>query len=296
MTMNKKMRLDLVLFDFIGDCYKSIRFAFHRIQSIKKWGCCEFPLMPTRDGTLYILANGPSLKTELDDILLERIKSEGRNAIVVNFFASYELFKLLQPKYYCLADPTFFQKKYWTESIKKLFQILNEEVDWDMTLFIRDEGDELVRNTIKNNNIKIVSIPSLLFEGFERKRYSSYKRGIAVPSFSNVTIMCAYVGLNMGYSKMRMYGVDHSFLQGTMVNDNNQVCQIDHHFYGDELVPVGNLGQSWTMARWIYDKYRTFKDHEDIRHYADYLGAEIINCTKNSWIDAYTRLSQIEQK
>ena len=50
------------------------------------------------------------------------------------------------------------------------------------------------------------------------------------------------------------------------------------------------------MKDFVYDKYLTFVEHEVMRGYADYLGAQIINCTKDSWIDAYVRKAQLEKQ
>ena len=69
------------------------------------------------------------------------------------------------------------------------------------------------------------------------------------------------------------------------------------HFYGEKKIHIFNShGGYWTMSGWLYDKYLTFKEHENMRSYADYLGARIVNCTKGSLIDAYVRLAQLEKE
>ena len=73
---------------------------------------------------------------------------------------------------------------------------------------------------------------------------------------------------------------------------------VDKHFYGIEKYELGAKmnGKLWTMKDFVYDKYLTFVEHEVMRGYADYLGAKIINCTKDSWIDAYVRKAQLDKQ
>lgn len=107
--------------------------------------------------------------------------------------------------------------------------------------------------------------------------------------------MASYVALNMGFSDIYLYGVEHTFFENMGVDDENRLYLTDSHFYGSEKRYVLRDGQHWHIKDWLYDKYLTFLEHERIRGYADYLGATIVNCTKNSLIDAYVRLSQIKK-
>lgn len=40
--------------------------------------------------------------------------------------------------------------------------------------------------------------------------------------------------LNMGYSTIYLYGVDHTFLEGLKVNDKNELVHVYQHFYENE--------------------------------------------------------------
>lgn len=71
--------------------------------------------------TASILANGPSLKLEIED--LEKDKCED-DILVVNYFANTEYFEKIRPKYYCLADPRFYEKKYKTITLMNYSIIL----------------------------------------------------------------------------------------------------------------------------------------------------------------------------
>lgn len=283
--------------NFLGDLYKTLRFSFHHLQEKKRFGNYYFPYRPLHKGeAVYILANGPSLKIELEELLKEDVVLD--NSLVVNFFAESEWFYKIKPKYYCLADPVFNRKELITDRIRELYEKMNEFVSWPMTLFIWNEAEPMVRGLIKNPLIKIETLSILLYSGFESKRFESYAKGSSVPSYVNVTIMALYALLNLGYSKIFLYGVDHSFLAGLSVNDNNRLCIVDSHFYGEEKCEFQPRedGTLWTMKDFVYNKYLTFLEHEIMRRYADYLGAQIINCTKDSWIDAYVRKAQLEKQ
>ena len=285
------------ILDFFGDLYKSLRFSFHQLQEKKRFGDYYFPYRYLhRDETAIILANGPSLNTELEGLMKENSSLE--NSLVVNYFVESELFVQIKPKYYCLADPVFNIKECLTDRTKNTYKELNRLVSWPMTIFIWKGAEKMVSEFIDNSLIKIVGLSILRFEGFESKRYEYFKNGIAVPSYVNVTIMALYALLNLGYSTIYLYGVDHTFLTGVCVNERNRLCVIDKHFYGTktfELPPRSN-GILWHVKDFVYDKYLTFLEHEVMRGYADYLGAQIINCTKDSWIDAYVRKAQLDKQ
>lgn len=294
-----KQRIDLVAIEFICSLYKYVRFLYHKFQYIRRYGRdYGISFRPIHKGdSVNILANGPSLTEEL-----QKIKYSDTNA-VVNFFANSDIYSDMKPQYYFIADPAFFSEVAdvnLKRKIEELINNINSKTNWNMTLIIPIEYKDKFNNILcTNKKIHFEYLPSLQFEGFERKRFKNYTQGCAGPSYVNVSLFALFYLLNKGYSKINLYGVDHTFLQGVGVDEQNWPCIEDHHFYGTtstRIVRKHEDGHYWDIADFIYDKYLTFKEHKLMRKYADYLGAEIINCTKNSWIDAYTRLSQIEHK
>jgi hypothetical protein len=185
----------------------------------------------------------------------------------------------------------------YDEQASSIYEIFNKTVDWQMTLFVPIGKDRFVRRKVINSNVRITPVSINLFNGFEASRFIFYKKGWSVPSFVNITIMALFVALNMGSKRILLYGVDHTFLREIAVDDDNVLCSFDKHFYGDRLrkIQPREDGTYMRMADFVYDKYLTFKEHDIIRDYADYLGATIINCTRCSCIDSYIRLSQINK-
>ncbi len=282
--------------NFIIGTYEFAKFQYYRIREILRFGNYKYPYKEIlKDKRVYVLANGPSLKAELS-ILLNDGSFMNSPKFVVNNFCSSDLFQILRPEYYCIADPAFFS----ADKYISLLRDINESVSWPMKLYMPNWGVKKIKKFFTNQNVTIVPISPLRFTGYESLRYRYYKKGKGMPCYVNVTIMVEYILLNMGCKDIWLYGVDHSFLSDLCVNDNNQLCITERHFHEKDYLKVmeihGANGDVWHMKDFIYNKYLTFLEHERMRGYADYVGARIINCTKLSMIDAYVRLAQLEKE
>ena len=270
---------------------KSLLFHYYRLREKSLYGHYEFPYSTQNKGKrIHILCNGPSLKQDLPELMRDKLFMVEAK-ICVNYFFQDAVIKELKPTIYCLADPGLF-----TSAHIGIFNEINTLVDWDMKLIIPLYGKEtvkIVKSILTNKHITLVTISALLYNGFERNRYKSWKTGHSVPSFVNISIMASYVALNMGYSNIYLYGVEHTFFENMGVDDENRLFLTDSHFYGSEKRFVLTCDGAFEHTKdWLYEKYLTFLEHERMRGYADYLGATIMNCTKRSLIDAYERLSQ----
>lgn len=285
-------RIQVIIIDFITNTYKSIRYFYHLVLNRIKFGNQYLPYTnQNKKKSIYILANGPSLNSEMQ-VLQNDTLFLSSDIMVVNFFYKSQYFEQLKPKYYCLADSGFYSTK-----IEALSEI-NSLVTWDMKLIIPLEYYSKSKSYITNEFIQIEPLTTLKYEGFERYRFSQYKKGYSVFSFVNVVNMCLMYSLNMGYSYLYLYGVDHSFLQGLFVDDDNRLCVVNEHHYGTRTGIVRRMtsdNKLWHMKDFIYDKYLTFLEYDNIEAYAQYLGAKIINCTEKSMIDSFTRLAQIKK-
>lgn len=274
----------------VESLYGFAKFVILRIREKLMFGNYTFPYNEELiDKKVFVLANGPSLITDLQILLKDEDFQHSRKC-VVNFFANTDFFLNLKPEFYVLADVAFWGAL-MNDNVKSMIEVLNTKVSWQMTLFVVNKGASRLKELITNNSIKIIPISTLAYQGFKSRKYKVYKEGKAVPCFVNVTIMAEFVLLNRGCKDIRLYGVDHTFFNGLAVDKENYACIKDSHFYGDEFRRLPKPGGGYfTMAEWIMDKYLTFKEHENIRGYADYLGAIILNCTECSLIDAYERM------
>lgn len=285
-----------ILKQFIVDTYDFSKFQYYKLTEKKLYGNYEYPYQDVlREKRVYLLANGPSLKNELSELIEDKTFLESQKCVVNNFYNSI-YFQALKPEYYCIADPAFFKNS----TYDYVFEIINRLVSWPMNLYIPNWGLQKTVRIITNSYIAVVPVTPLIYTGYESLRYKYYKSGKGVPSYVNVTIMMEYILLNLGCKDIRLYGVDHSFLADLCVNEKNQLCIIERHFHEKDHLHVVDIHQSngelWHMKDFIYNKYLTFLEHERMRGYADYLGAKIINCTKQSMIDAYERLARLEKE
>ncbi len=241
-----------------------------------------------------ILGNGPSLAKELP-ALLER-KAE-YDFMAVNFFAKDERFSELKPVYYVLSDPMFFRHTSMQSRVDALYSLLAERVTWPMTLYVQYYNPEKFdyRAALPNDNIRIVPFHTTLYEGFSSVRRWLFRHGLGSANYGTVVQVGEYIALNLGYRRLDLYGVDHTLLDGLMVNDANRLCRCDSHYYDAapaEPTPVMKKvpAEPYTLAEYLAETAQLFRGHEIMRDYADSLGAEIVNCTVGSMIDAYRRI------
>jgi hypothetical protein len=183
--------------------------------------------------------------------------------------------------------------------VKKLFDILQNKVDWELNIYVPDYGHlpyNLFRqfSDITNTYITFIRINTVSYSGFECFRNISYKKGLSIPTLHSVAILGIIVGLNSGYSSVNIYGVDHNFFDTLCVNENNQLCFKDTHFY-DETNPVikplvrTDNSEVYKISDYLFDRWVLFRSHDLLADYAKYLNVTIVNCTENSMIDSYTR-------
>ena len=149
---------------------------------------------------------------------------------------------------------------------------------------------------LKNKYIKIVCVNNTNYHGFEIFRHYFYNNNLAIPNIGTVANLAIYVGINSGYSKLNLYGVDHTFFDSLCVNDKNEVCNRETHFYMDGqpvLKPIrrNDNDEVFKMSDYVKSIQKMFKSHDLLNAYANYKKVEIVNYTKTSLIDSYKRRS-----
>lgn len=276
-----------------------VKYAF---QS-KPWNFHKFPLLRKFEGgKAYVLVNGPSLKGTLQ-CYDEGNQEITNDSFVVNLFALDKHFKSIKPKHYCLSDPMFYQdflpKK---DDIRKLYDILQTEVNWDMYLYLCFYSDKEYKKLIEysritNPHIKIVLMNRKLCEGLSpRIRNKLYASGYFMPEDGTIANTAIYIAIIEGYKEIELYGADHSMFLELAVNDNNELCSYDSHFYDNgkpKLKVFRNCcttgDRAFRVHEFLYIVSIMFRSHDLLRQLADYMGVHILNCTKGSMIDSYER-------
>lgn len=243
--------------------------------------------------TIDIIVNGPSFAKKTD-----YVKNDGFDKCMVNFAANTQLFWELKPAYYCVSDPRFFGKVLRNGEFEKFFNNIRQ-VDWDMIFFVT--YSDYIHN-IKNCNL--LDIPHIRFVpfhstpfpfsfSFKKIAFWLFRTGQAMPIPMSVSVPVIMNAINSGYSFINLYGYDQDWLHNVVVDDNNQVCLYDTHFYNVEgkLRPwKKNDIETFRMYELLKTQTELFESYWFIKEYADFLGnVKITNMSPVSLIDAFDR-------
>ena len=252
--------------------FSLLKIRFKRIEHLAK-----------DDDTLRICGNGSSLKDENSLTVDSSIKYA-----VVNRHVLSDNYLEIKPSYYILADKHFFKH----EEGRVILERINELTTWEMTLFT-PYGTE-VAQLFTNPQIKTVHFSDIPFTGFERTAFWLFDKQYAMPKLQNVINGALMIGIWLGYKHIELYGVEHSWTKSLFVDDDNDVCLYNDHFYDNGPVPYRKVssiqdGEKRTLATCLRNYAMMFESYWKINAYAHYKGCEIVNCTKNSFIDAFKR-------
>lgn len=238
---------------------------------------------------LIILGNGPSLRTNLDNDL-DLLRSA--DTLAVNFAANTPEFSEIQPTYYLLADPHFFDKAGDDPNVGRLIENLNS-ITFPMTLFV-PAGARKADSYFHNHNLTVKHFSFTAVEGytwFENAMMNSHR---GMPRPRNVLIPSIMVGIWLGYKEIYLLGADHSWLKTLSVNDRNEVVSIQPHFYKEDSREQQRVNEVY-VNRQLHEVLESmmiaFKSYHRIREYADRCGTQIFNSTPSSMIDAFERAS-----
>ncbi|MDE6145202.1 MAG: hypothetical protein K2F96_02905 [Muribaculaceae bacterium] len=236
-----------------------------------------------REHPLIILGNGPSLAQTLEHSHVALTKNP---LLAVNFFANTPVFRELQPEFYVLADPHFFNNSE-DPNVKRLMENLNSAT-WKMTLFVPFG----VKCPQFDNEINVERFPMKAMEGPDWFRHAMFTGRLGMPRPRNVLIPSIMIGVWLGFSEIYICGADHTWIKTLSVNDRNEVISIQPHFYKEDdrelerqrvdylKIPLHKVLESQVVA---------FRAYQILQTYALSKGIKIYNATPGSFIDAFER-------
>lgn len=242
---------------------------------------------PRGDRPLYIMGNGPSLRTNLDNNLelLER-----SDTLAVNFAANTPEFRIVRPKYYVLADPHFF-RNISDKNVAALLESL-KAVDWRMTLFVPAKSRRSVARMIGNPMVSVEGFNFLAAEGWKWLEQFMFRLRLGMPRPRNVLIPSIMIGIWLGYKKIYILGADHSWLKTLDVDSDNRVVSVQPHFYKEDSHEVERINRTYLdlkLHQVLESMTIAFASYHKINAYASRCGITIINATPGSFIDAFPR-------
>ncbi len=239
---------------------------------------------------LIVMGNGPSLRSFIDEGETLR---EGFDLMAVNFAANAPEFGSLRPRLYILADPHFFNGLESDPNVAGLWNRL-AGVNWPMTLWLPLSHRHMARPLT-------ASLPAYIslrwfnltpVEGKGALSRALIRGGWGMPRPRNVLIPAIMTALRSGYRRIFLVGADHTWSQSLWVDDANHVVSVQPHFYKDnekERERVTSEYAGYHLHDILGSLTVAFRSYFDILDYARTLGAEIINATPGSFIDAFPR-------
>lgn len=282
------------------DIYQLIKiivsFVSWFLRQIKNENFKNYISYIEKEKTVKILGNGPSLNKVINDSQFFNTRDKV-HFCVVNSCALSPLFEQIKPEHYVLADPEFFNRPIKNNQTKSLIEILLK-VDWNIKLYIPFKFYNLIKDEMVSNNcIEVIPFHTNKLNNNTRQKRTKfwlYRKGLSSPRIQNVIIGCIYCMINSGYKEIKLYGIEHSWTNSLAVNDNNQVCLKDSHYYDTAEVKMEPwlkyTGEPYRLHEVLRDLAYMFEGYVELKEYAEYIGdVKIINCTPNSFIDAFDR-------
>ena len=254
----------------------------------------------TQGDVCCILGNGPSLNKDLS---INNMCLDKKTVLVVNHFVDSALYETLKPAYYIFADPGFYVDNVDQQEQMKInhsFSNLKKKTTWPITIFVPFEGQKRIQNLLKENqHISVIGFNKVnTWKGFKWFDRWVYDNQWAIFSGINVVMAALSIAIQIGFKTIYLLGVDHSWHQNLVVGNNNVLYWYDKHFYNEHVastpvvVEEKNRIKHLKLHEWLGYIKKAFEVYHYIEDYAKYKKVKIINCTADSFIDAFERLKQ----
>jgi len=252
------------------------------------------PLPMADSKEIMVLANGPSLKDTIARIRSGEERWRDKDAFFVNYLADDDVFPLMKPRHYVLSDPQFFREGYPnSEKGRRLLGHIKDRTAWNMNLYVQYIFRKDVMWLEQNQHIKIVPFHTTPCMGTKALRRWMFRKGLANGEYGTVVQNAIYIATHLGYKRVHLYGVDHNFFDGLCLDDDNVLCSRVTHFYdtgGQTLKPVRVAKDNMRVDEFLAYYSNLFKGYHTLKEYADSRGCEIVNHTRGSLIDAFSKV------
>lgn len=286
------IKLTFSFFKKIGEtCFTFAKIIYENSYNVKS------PKLNKKDNFI-VLVNGPSLKNDV-----EKLKNEFKQnkLVVVNQFSVSNYFKELKPSHYVLLDGQYFFDKLEKPEFEKSLDILKNQVDWDITLYVpsRFKKSPFVTTVQKNPKITIQLFNITLAKGgFEKINWRLFDNNFAMLQSQNVLISTLFNLIKNEAQNVYFFGAQNDWHLNAFVGKDNLVYLKQPHFYdeGKYTIHYKNIytKEPSKFYEFLASSVKVFKGYHTLRNYADYKGCNIYNCSKDSFIDAFPRLSDEE--
>lgn len=242
-----------------------------------------------------VLGNGPSLKHSIEEY---SAALKENSLICINSFSTTDQYPQLQPQYYVILDPAF-----WLNNaepfVGQTFDAIINKTSWKLYLMVpyyARNSSVLTSLENKNKNIEIVYFNYTVFNGFKQLAHLLYRKNLAAPQSQNVLVVSLFLAINLGFKNIYLLGADHTWHENLHVNENNELCLKDVHFYDNEqkinyrlFYKAASKTELFKMHEILATFAKTFYGYHLIEDYAKYSDVAIFNASGVSYIDAFER-------
>ena len=300
-----KILKKIVIFFIPHGLYKIIekklkKFEENKIKNNKFDIIIENFNIPLKDNMdCVILGNGPSLKESLQSKKNYEFIISKPKFCVNSFPISNEFFKL-KPEFLVFMDPFYWAKNlsepYKSEIIKIKENI--KKADWDITIIMPKYAEKwnfFIDISSKKILVKYINTNTSNESDFNKK-VILFKTNQAMPQVQNVLIACLYVGINIGFKNLYIFGADHSWHENLMIDENNILNIKDLHFYDNTDIKYNkayseaDLSKIFNMCSFFEALSKKFYGYMELEKYSKLLGSKIFNASAKSYIDAFEKI------
>lgn len=242
----------------------------------------RLPLQKDNGKELSIILNGPSL-----NMSLKYLDPNNTDIMMVNHAIELELYEKLKPIYVCFVDPNLFVP---SKNNYKLYKRI-AEINKKTILFYPSTNKNVIMIKGREMNIRSVFATEQIV-GMDAYSPKLLEQNLISPYFINVGIMALYVGIQLGYKRIVLYGADLSMFKALSVNEKLEIEQGSNHFYNDQKLNLTRIfrrgyDMTYEMRTW----YETFSQFKLLSKYAEYENVKILNMSKESMLDCFEKCS-----
>lgn len=293
--MRKVMKF---FFGIIGNCLRSIWSVTLVIffSDLRP----QIQALPKSSGECFVLGNGPSLSTLLEESL--HILN-GRSVMCMNDFPQSHWFKKIKPAFYVATDPVYWSET-TSERLKQRYREYAETfakvVTWPLVIFLPVAAKRSnVFDALPSRNVNVticyvnttqVTAPSWLSQFLWRKN-------LAMPTMQTILVAAIYLALNLGFKTVYIAGADNSWHEDIFVDQDN-ILKVRyarfHEKNNQEAAPFTQDSAErdpYDMSGFFGWLAQIFHGYHELHDYAKNIGSRVLNTSPKSYIDAFSRIS-----
>jgi hypothetical protein len=244
------------------------------------------PLLPAnakrenahRGQRCFVIGNGPSLaRQEIEPLA-------GQITFAMNGFLNHPAIKTVNPTYYCLVDPIYFDGS--APSDRFLDRLFATATQSHFILPYRAAATALDRWRLPPDRATFVAFAGNL----STCRLKKVDLTRPLPSIQNCAQLATLAALYFGCSSICLVGMDHDWAahRGT-----------DTHFYPQKTLENHPVAHA-ECGRYPYmtileDALTLWRGYATLRRHAEAMGVRILNCSDGGFLDVFDRAEYRDQ-